>query len=497
MALSNMHVPPLAVFVGITFLPFVLPSWISYLLMTGSLCFVANMYLPKPRQRKRAMSFFSESMLKPFDKTVLPGMPSPIINGCIYFDQLPDLATTKTAFASSFLKYVRFHSVPEPGPGSYVWVDRGCNIDDHFIESSVDSADDVKAYIDDVMAKDLRLGALQPLWEVHMVKCRGDGASVCVFRVHHSLGDGISLMKVFLGMLKRADGSPYPMPSAFQRKGSRAKPGVVKLIADFLGAFKTVLMLPVGAYDTDTAFTTPDKPKLVYTGTRTVVQFPEVQLDWIKKMKDVAGVTVNDVLMSATAGAIRRYCLHRKDTSVDSPNVLMRALLPLSFPRDTLSDDLEYYKGLRNLWCFVSAKLLIGEADPRKRLAQTSVVTNRLKTTPQAPIQMGLQNVVLPLLPTKQGHQTFHDLASRHSMVFSNVPGPTEEVFVAGVPVKTLQMVYPNILTQVGILSYNGHVSMNMVLDPELIKESHKLPEFYLEELKAMGESLGCPGSNQ
>merc|ERR1719158_608277 len=110
-------------------------------------------------------------------------------------------------------------------------------------------------------------------------------------------------------------------------------------------------------------------------------------------------------MVCATAGTIRRYCEYRGDGNINKTDVLCRALLPISFPRPNLSPEMEFYKGLRNRWCFVSMEMLVGEKDPVKRLSKTSVLSSVLKNTPVAPIQMGLQNVVLPLLPIKLAHK--------------------------------------------------------------------------------------------
>jgi len=52
----------------------------------------------------------------------------------------------------------------------------------------------------------------QPLWEVHIIKYpTSHAASNIVFKFHHSLGDGISLMGALLSCLKRADNPSLPL----------------------------------------------------------------------------------------------------------------------------------------------------------------------------------------------------------------------------------------------------------------------------------------------
>lgn len=481
---------PLAVGFILT-MPWLLPSWMIYLVSTGAMIYTAIQLLPNPRKAKRRMSASSEAMLQPMTPSILPGYPDPIINGCLYFQTLPSIPELQAVFKEAFLKYTRFNSVPIPGKsGLWEWADRGMNLNDHFWKVEVASSAEADKTVEDMMLKSLRLGKEAPLWEICLIENTGKGDSLILLRIHHSLGDGISLMKAFLGMITLKDGSPYTMPD-FKGK-ARKRPSMLEMAIDLMKSVKEVVSLPKGPYDSILAFNEPKKKELKFSGTRTVVKCPEVELAWIKKMGKNANVTINDVLMCATAGAIRRYCAYMGDDGPKSSSVLCRALLPLAFPRPQISDDLEPFKGLRNNWCFVSMKLLVGESDPIKRLAKTSVISTKLKTTMVAPVQLGLQNGLVPLLPIAAAHQTLHDLFSRHSVVFSNVPGPQELVCVAGQEVTGMQMVFPNLLTQVGILSYNGKIFMNFTLDPKLILESEKLPQFYLEELEEMGKVLNC-----
>lgn len=55
-----------------------------------------------------------------------------------------------------------------------------------------------------------------------------------------------------------------------------------------------------------------------------------------------------------------------------------------------------------------------------------------------------------------------------------------------------LQIIFPNILPQVLIISYGGQVFFNMCIDTDLIKDGETLlPKFYLEELLEMATTFG------
>eukprot|EP00461_Guttulinopsis_vulgaris_P003274 UN03275 len=83
---------------------------------------------------------------------------------------------------------------------------------------------------------------------------------------------------------------------------------------------------------------------------------------------------------------------------------------------------------------------------------------------------------------------TAADLFSRHTMVFSNVPGPNSRVFWGTEEIRGFHMVYPNITTQVGIISLNNCIWMNFTLDPVEIQNAAKLGQFVYEELQEMAK---------
>ena len=83
------------------------------------------------------------------------------------------------------------------------------------------------------------------------------------------------------------------------------------------------------------------------------------------------------------------------------------------------------------------------------------------------------------------------NLFSRHSVVFSNVPGPAEPVFICGKRLVGLQGIYPNLITQLICISYCGEMQMNLVTDPDIIDAPATLSEYYLDELNALASHYG------
>ena len=69
-------------------------------------------------------------------------------------------------------------------------------------------------WLDDYLSKlaMTKLSETKPLWEIHIVKCpTSHAAGNIIFKLHHSLGDGFSLMGALLSCLQRADNPSLPL----------------------------------------------------------------------------------------------------------------------------------------------------------------------------------------------------------------------------------------------------------------------------------------------
>ena len=202
--------------------------------------------------------------------------------------------------------------------------------------------------------------------------------------------------------------------------------------------------------------------------------------------------SLNDVMFSCLGGALRRYNVSNgcATTEKRGKKTLMRALMPVAFPRPEV-DVLDKSAVLRNKWVFVSGDFGVGHSDPMERLHYVNGKMNVLKNSPLAGVQLAVQESIPPLLPVDVGRQTVYDLFIRHSVIFSNVPGPPQPVVFGGQRVTGTQMYFNNLIPQVGILSYDGRVFMNMNIDTDAIPGGEEIPRYFAMELAELGGKLG------
>jgi WS/DGAT C-terminal domain/Wax ester synthase-like Acyl-CoA acyltransferase domain len=439
---------------------------------------------------QRQWSFTSVGMaIGVFPKPVQA--PATIINAAIYFRNCPTVEEIAEMVVKPMLAFERLSSIPVPDSSSCRPPKKAFEPSD-LVRKVVIQETEMQATnsaIFEHLQDSLTTGRDElPWWEFLVIENKGLGESACVLRIHHALADGISLVHVFEKIIAYEDGTPVQsivLPSMARKttsKNSSAKLSfhfVWMMIRDTL----KILTLGMSRFDDPTVFTKPNHAHK-HSNRRSCVILPVVPLAFVKELKNAATVTVNDIVMTAVSQAIHDLCesqscpvLLAKQGSLQS-----RALLPVALPR-TAPDLEDPATALKNRWCLVSTDMAVGSCDILHRLERIHNATTLLKHSPQALIQLGLQNNVAGRLPQAVGQQTVLDVFRRHSLVFSNVPGPERTCKLAEHVVTGVQMFFSNLIPQVGVLSYAGYIGGNIVLDPEAVPGADHLAVFYAQAL--------------
>lgn len=446
------------------------------------------------RPLQRTMSFTSSSLLVgsfPPEANVA----KPIINAAVFFRKCPPLSFIKDAARKGFASYDRFRCTPvkDERTGCWGFEDRGtfCN-DSQFSTITVANEDALLEELNTVIMTDIPGYHQTPAWHIRRIENTSrQGLSVIVFRVHHVIGDGISLVAAMGSIFtdKYGGSANVDLPENIrnriqQLKDEQTQKSCFSLVPEVISSAIKVLSLTASSYDSDICFTSPNKRALTMTPRRRVIFFPTVRLNFVKSIKNKAKVTVNDILLTAVSGAIRRYC-ESLGCSEISNNPTNRALIPVAFPRTN--------KGMRNSWSFVSTSLPVGKNNCIERLQVCNEEMTQLKRSPDAAVQLWIQSNILPILPTSISQTAALDLFKRHSLVFSNLPGPDKTQYFAGEAIVGFQILFPNLIPQVIILSYNGGIFMNMIIDPDVVTRVDRICEFYVDELRLLAFKFRLP----
>mmetsp|Transcript_17781 Transcript_17781/g.33486 ORF Transcript_17781/g.33486 Transcript_17781/m.33486 type:complete len:502 (+) Transcript_17781:65-1570(+) len=450
------------------------------------------------RSRDRRMSFSSELMISgafPEKATMAP----PLIDAVYFFKNCPKIEHVK-ASCSRLFEFVRWRCSPQYNSTTKTWefVDCDHKIEDHLSELTVNSESEIYEIMDRLSKDDFSSMAGKPLWKFYLIHNKGKGVSAVFCQIHHVIGDGISLVVALKKIFDDKSGAPlsFDLSSAKTKAGvqktpKKSSPSAVSLFFTILKSTFKVLTLGMSKFDSDISFTTKNKPETAMSiATNKFVFFPTLKLSFVKLIKEKAQGTVNDVMLALTTGAIRRYCEGRGDHMPSGLQV--RALMPYAFPRSD-NEMNDPARCMRNKWSFLSVPLPMDATTVTSRFEQCHATMEGMKTSVDAIVQLYLQDNLLCYAPEVVIHQTAFDSIARHSLIFSNVPGPQKTAYFAKEPVIGLYAMFPNLINQVLIVSYNGAVFMNMAVDTKVIEDIPALQKAFMQEAIELAEAYDLP----
>jgi diacylglycerol O-acyltransferase / wax synthase len=295
----------------------------------------------------------------------------------------------------------------------------------------------------------------RPPWELTVIEgLEGDRFAFFV-KMHHSLIDGISGMKLlqramptdaersmevppFWATGLTSDGKPRKTAKPRPERDSTAATfaNVAQTVVDALrGQAGTVpqllvafgkLMRLTGDKDPDLRVPFGAPSALINGRVRAKRRFAtqQISLDRMKALAAAAGCTINDIVLTVCGGALRRFL----DDSGDLPDGALTAGIPVSVrPKDD--------ENTGNAITFIIATLGTDIADPLERLAAVRASVQSAKAHVQSlPRKAMTQYTVALMAPTILSLLT--GLSGRTRPVFnitiSNVPGPERPLYFRG-----------------------------------------------------------------
>jgi WS/DGAT/MGAT family acyltransferase len=204
-----------------------------------------------------------------------------------------------------------------------------------------------------------------------------------------------------------------------------------------------------------------------------------IPLEEVKALGRAMESTINDVLLAALTGALRRYLVERGGEPVD-----VRAFIPVNLR--PLDEPIP--RELGNRFGLVFLQLPVHEAEPRRRLKELKRRMDALKRSPEAAVTFGLLGVV-GLMPTAVEQRIIEVLGPRGTLVMTNVPGPRHAVYLAGTRLAGLMFWVPQaakVALGVSIFSYAGQVTVGVSVDAGLVPDPHRLVSAFQDELRAL-----------
>jgi WS/DGAT/MGAT family acyltransferase len=387
-----------------------------------------------------------------------------------------------TTLRDRLLRFTRFRQRLLQQGSRYQWIeDPAFNLDHHLDWQRLPEPADQRALeerVGELSSEPLDFS--RPLWRCVVLENYGVGGAL-VFRIHHCIADGVALLRVFLTL---ADREPEPAsPTATreqQREQARLAAKTTKTrisptgwrqrlgwSAAFAGA---LLRQTVMGPDRRTAL----RGRL--TGRKRVAWAAPIPLADIAALRQRWGGRVNDVLLTAIAGALGRYLRARGERR---PGLTVRLVEPVNLR--------PYQEEVRlgNEFAVIFLKIPLGIVDPNVRLTALRAQTERVKRSPEALANLALIDFI-GRLPAWLERWVLRLYGMRASLVMTNVPGPEYPLHLAGAPVERVLAWVPQI-TGIGIgvcvLSYAGAITVGIATDSGVIADPWELVAAFETEM--------------
>ena len=420
--------------------------------------------LTKPRAQ--VMSAADAAWLHMEDSTNLM-----MITGLFFFRGKPDRERLLKTLEERFLCFDRFRMKVIGGTlgvGRPRWVpDPAFALTNHVTFGTLEGIEErqegpVLQLVSELMSQPLDRS--RPLWHFHVVEGFGDGAAL-ICRLHHAIADGIALTKVLLSLTDpEPEGGEHALVETPRRTAAlvneksslKVRPRKLIDLARVYSEAATELGKVLLEAEPTNPFRGPLGIKKEAACTR------PFDLDRVKAARQRAGCTVNDILMAAVAGGLRRR-LHALESKVAN-GMSLRGVIPVDLRKPGRDQPLGNRFGL------VFLGLPVGLECQHKRLSEVRARMDMLKNSPQAVVVLGLLKAA-GSVPSEMLQMVVELFASRATLVVSNVPGPREKLYMAGQAVESLMFWVPQsgrLGLGISILSYGGSLRIGVASDSGL-----------------------------
>ena len=388
-------------------------------------------------------------------------------------------------------RYRQKLAVPPLETGRPLWIDdRNFNLEYHVRHTALPkpgSEEQLRALAARVHSQ--RLDRSKPLWECWLVQGLERNRFALIFKTHHALVDGVSGVDLATVLF---DLSPVPPESVHEGEpwAPQAEPTTVEMAARGIkGLLKAPVQLatraalaatkPTEALEAtrtaveglgEVAWATlnpaPPTPLNVEIGPHRRFVFVRNELADFKKVKDAFGGTVNDVVLTVVAGALRQWLISR---GVRTEGLELRALVPVSIRTQ------DEHHQLGNRIAAMRGPIPVYVEDPVARLRVVRAAMDGLKESKQAigaEVLAAAQQFAPPTVLAQASRLNFS--TRLFNLLVTNVPGPQFPLYVLG---RELQDLFPvaflpnDHALAVAIMSYHGGMDFGLLGDYDALPD--------------------------
>jgi diacylglycerol O-acyltransferase len=380
------------------------------------------------------------------------------------------------------------------------------DLDFHIRESAIPPPGDDRQLAETVARIFARpLDRARPLWELYLIHGLPNGRVALLTKVHHAVVDGVSgneiltvlldptpeggdlpprpvgdrvgeripgdlelLGRGLLGLpfqpLRALKALPSTLPALTEIPGANAFP-VVPTLSRSLSRLRGLAGAPRGADILE--ITSARAPRTSFNGRISPARsfaFGSLSLEKVKAIKNEMGITVNDVVVTLCASAVRRWLMDRDEL----PRTPLIAMVPVSVraPHER--------QAFGNRISAMIVPIPTDVVDPRRRLLRAHELLASAKANHAAlpaSLLTDATSFIPPAVAALAARTTIELLGRTRpplNLVISNVPGPRDPLYCAGA---TLENMYPVSVVVDGVglnmtvMSYRDHLDFGIVTD--------------------------------
>lgn len=444
-----------------------------------------------------------------------PGQPLNIACVCTFDGPIPlkvcrEFVESRLDLIPRYRQHVVF---PPFNLGLPSWqIDPNFDIRNHIEQVSLKrgTENELKALASKIISQSL--DRQKPLWHLTLVRGLEGDRSALVVRIHHCLADGLAGVGIMNVLM-----DPSPIAAPPPRKQPAVKPppprdsGAVlldSLMKSYFSAVKGALTIHSEALNiAQEAFGNPTgplsdlmnvMPELASPAERLpfniVCQGPqrfawtEISMAEIKAIRESVGGTVNDVILTVVAAAIRRYSeLHKVRLKGRS----VRIIIPVN-----VRDD-QSASALGNHISFLPVTIPLDIRDPQKLFSFVRERMEYLKRARAAEF-VGFAGGLFSTIPTPiwaaVGPVASQLPLSLCNIICTNVPGPPMALYLLG---RKMLAWYPYVPiggemgVNCAILTYNGTAYFGFSCDIHAVPDAEQLEKFVRTSFAELHASRG------
>ncbi|KAG9451142.1 hypothetical protein H6P81_011107 [Aristolochia fimbriata] len=423
-----------------------------------------------------------------------------------------DIEATKAEIENTLLKPPRFCSLLiRDKHGRELWQKTEVEIDNHIVypdlSDLVAEEDDEEEVIINRYLADLAVSSpldeTKPLWEIHVLQAH----RCCVLRVHHALGDGISLMSLFLACCKRS-GRPDLVPSLPQPKRRNLSPTTSvkeKLRRLVLMVWFTVVycvqfvLYSLWTEDEETPISGGEGVELWPRMAATA----HFSLDDMKLVKNAVRGTVNDVLFGVIASGLARY-LEMRSPNKPSKGLRITGLEMVNrrFPPGLQDPSLMLEPGSKVRWGNQLGGIILplvlqrkDPSDPLEYVKRAKALLDLKKLSMEAYFSYKMGSFIMSIFGPEVTTWILYRVIAHTTFTISNIVGPQEEIVFAGNPIRFLRASstsIPHALTM-HMVSYMGKAEMQILVAKDIILDPRCLAKCFEDALLEMKDVVSLP----